>query len=111
MTADKQIIAGDYLLTMDAGNRVIPQGAVLIDGGKIEAVGPLAELTAYGPDVPVRKIDNSVVMPGLVNAHAHSGFLRGTAEHLPVWDWLTLHINPMHRVLNAEEAEVASQLC
>ncbi len=50
-------------------------------------------------------------MPGLVNAHAHSGFLRGTAEHLPVWDWLTLHINPMHRMLQPHEAEAASWLC
>ena len=50
-------------------------------------------------------------MPGLINAHAHSGFLRGTAEHLPVWDWLTLHINPMHRVLLPHEAAAASRLC
>ena len=50
-------------------------------------------------------------MPGLINAHAHSGFLRGTAEHLPVWDWLTLHINPMHRMLQPHEAEAASWLC
>jgi 5-methylthioadenosine/S-adenosylhomocysteine deaminase len=59
----------------------------------------------------VKKLENSVLMPGLINAHAHSGFLRGTAEHLPVWDWLTLHINPMHRVLQAHEAEAASWLC
>jgi 5-methylthioadenosine/S-adenosylhomocysteine deaminase len=86
-------------------------GAVLIDGGRIEAVAPLAALIAENPDVPVKKIANSVLMPGLVNAHAHSGFLRGTAEHLPVWDWLTLHINPMHRMLQPHEAEAASWLC
>ena len=50
-------------------------------------------------------------MPGLINANAHSGFLRGTAEHLPVWDWLAIHINPMHRMLCPEEAEAASCLC
>ncbi|MGK9054861.1 amidohydrolase family protein [Neorhizobium petrolearium] len=107
----KQIVTGDYLLTMDAQNRVIAGGAVLIDGGRIEAVAPLSELSAAYPDVPVKKIAHSIIMPGLVNAHAHSGFLRGTAEHLPVWDWLTLHINPMHRVLQPHEAEAASWLC
>jgi 5-methylthioadenosine/S-adenosylhomocysteine deaminase len=111
MTTDKQIIAGDYLLTMDAQNRVITAGAVLIDGGRIEAVAPLAELAAANPHVAVKKIADTVIMPGLVNAHAHSGFLRGTAEHLPVWDWLTLHINPMHRMLQPHEAEAASWLC
>jgi 5-methylthioadenosine/S-adenosylhomocysteine deaminase len=111
MATEKQIIAGDYLLSMDAANRVLTGGAVLIDGGRIEAVGPLAELTAVNSGVPVKKIANSVLMPGLINAHAHSGFLRGTAEHLPVWDWLTLHINPMHRMLQPHEAEAASWLC
>jgi len=46
-----------------------------------------------------------------VNSHHHSGMLRGTAEHLPVWEWLRLHIDPMHRVLRPEEAEAAAWLC
>ncbi|MBO9171084.1 amidohydrolase [Rhizobium sp. L245/93] len=111
MASARQIIAGDHLLTMDPANRVVTGGAALIDGGRIEAVAPLAELVAEHPEVSVRKIENSVLMPGLINAHAHSGFLRGTAEHLPVWDWLTLHINPMHRMLQPHEAEAASWLC
>lgn len=105
------ILSGDYLLTMDDENSVIPDGAVVIEGGRIAAVGARADLVDANPSLSVKKIDNSVLMPGLINAHAHSGFLRGTAEHLPVWDWLTLHINPMHRVLLPHEAEAASWLC
>lgn len=105
------ILAGDHLLTMDATNSVIADGAVLIEDGRIAAVGKLREIAADNPSAPVKKITDSVLMPGIVNAHAHSGFLRGTAEHLPVWDWLTLHINPMHRVLQPHEAEAASWLC
>src|SRR5882757_9005358 len=99
MTSAQLILAGDFLLTMDTQNRVIPGGAVHIAAGRILSVDRLDQLTAAFPSVPVRRVRNSVLMPGLINAHAHSGFLRGTAEHLPVWDWLTLHINPMHRVL------------
>lgn len=105
------ILAADTLLTMDADNKVLPSGAVLVEDGRIAAVGTLADLRAAHPAVAVKKLDDAVLMPGLVNAHAHSGFLRGTAEHLPVWDWLTLHINPMHRVLQPHEAEAASWLC
>jgi 5-methylthioadenosine/S-adenosylhomocysteine deaminase len=105
------ILAGDFLLTMDAQNRVTPSGAVHIANGRIVAVDRLDLLSAASPSTPVKRIRNSVLMPGLINAHAHSGFLRGTAEHLPVWDWLTLHVNPMHRVLRADEAEAASWLC
>jgi 5-methylthioadenosine/S-adenosylhomocysteine deaminase len=50
-------------------------------------------------------------MPGLVNTHMHSGLLRGTAEGLPVWEWLQQFIDPMHRVVNEREAEIASYLC
>jgi 5-methylthioadenosine/S-adenosylhomocysteine deaminase len=105
------ILAGDALLTMDADNRVITMGALLIRDGRIEAVGPVSELAPAHPEAVVKYIPHSVLMPGLINAHAHSGILRGTAEHLPVWEWLRLHIDPMHRVLQAEEAEIASWLC
>ncbi|MBR0557973.1 amidohydrolase [Ciceribacter sp. L1K23] len=111
MTMTGMILTADYLLTMDDANSVIPKGAAAIEDGRILAVGPLQEIEAKHPDLTIRKIDNAVLMPGLINAHAHSGFLRGTAEHLPVWDWLTIHINPMHRMLQPHEAEVASRLC
>lgn len=111
MTGKCQIIAGESLLTMDGENRVIASGAVAIEDGRIVGVGPLDEMRQAFPEFPVNRLANTVLMPGLINAHAHSGFLRGTAEHLAVWDWLTIHINPMHRVLEPHEAEAASWLC
>lgn len=110
MTPDL-ILTAAALVTMDANLTVIPDGAVAITGGVILSVGPRAALIAAHPGVKVKDMGRAVLMPGLINAHAHSGFLRGTAEHLPVWDWLTIHINPMHRMLRAEEAEAASYLC
>jgi len=105
------ILAADTLLTMDADNTVIRDAGVLVEGGRIAAVGKSAELRAANPGAAVKSLPDTLLMPGLVNTHVHSGFLRGTAEHLPVWDWLTQHINPMHRVLQPQEAEAASWLC
>lgn len=105
------ILTAEAIVTMDAALTVLTDGAVVVSGHVIEAVGPLDELTAKWPDATVKDFGRAVLMPGLINAHAHSGFLRGTAEHLPVWDWLTQHINPMHRMLRADEAEAASYLC
>lgn len=110
MTPDL-ILTADAVVTMDAALTVIPQGAVAVAGDTIAAVGTAADLTARHPGVKRRDLGRMVLMPGLINAHAHSGFLRGTAEHLPVWEWLTRHINPMHRMLRPEEAEAASYLC
>lgn len=108
---DKFLLTADAVVTMDARNRVIPNGGVLMQGARIAAVGDARALAAAHPDAPVRAMPDTVLTPGFINAHAHSGLLRGTAEHLPVWEWLTQHINPMHRVLRPEEAEAASYLC
>ena len=105
------ILSADIILTMDAAGTVLQDGAMLLQGGRIAALGPRAALLAANPGEPETHLPNRLLMPGLVNAHMHSGLLRGTAEHLPVWEWLRLHINPMHRVLSAEEAEAASFLC
>lgn len=106
------VLQADHLITMDENNRVITDGAVAVGtDGNITAVGEASRVLAENPGVPVRKLANRLLMPGLINAHAHSGLLRGTAEGLPVWEWLQQYIDPMHRVLNAREAQVASHLC
>ena len=105
------LLAADHVLTMDRGNRVIADGAVVVERDRIVAVGPAAELRAEYPVAEVRRMPNRLLMPGLVNAHLHSGLLRGTAEGLPVWEWLKRYIDPMHRVLQPRDAEAASYLC
>lgn len=106
------ILHADHLLTMNADNAVLSDAALLVGAdGRIAALGPAADLLPRNPGVPVRRLKNRLLMPGLINTHAHSGVLRGTAEGLPVWDWLQQYIDPMHRVLNPEDAEIASRLC
>jgi 5-methylthioadenosine/S-adenosylhomocysteine deaminase len=100
-----------HVLTVDPENRVIDDGAVLVGtNGRIEAVGRAQEVKAHAA-VPVVALAKHILMPGLINAHCHSGLLRGTAEGMPVWQWLKEYIDPMHRVLLPEDAQAASELC
>ncbi len=101
----------DQIVTMDDALSVLAGSAVLVEAGAIVEIGPVADLAARHPEAERVDLPDRLLMPGLVNAHHHSGLLRGTAEHLPVWEWLRLHIDPMHRVLNADEAEAAAMLC
>jgi 5-methylthioadenosine/S-adenosylhomocysteine deaminase len=106
------ILHADHLITMNALNEIIINGAVLIgEDGRIRSVGEATEIVAANPEVRVKRLTDRLLMPGLINTHAHSGLLRGTAEGLPVWDWLQQFIDPMHRVINEQEAEIASFLC
>lgn len=62
-------VRGETIHTMDGA--AIRNGIVLIRNGKIDRVGPAAEVT-----IPpgVRMIDAKVVTPGLVDAHSVVGF-------------------------------------
>jgi 5-methylthioadenosine/S-adenosylhomocysteine deaminase len=101
----------DLVVTMDDENRVLTDAGVLVTGDTITDVAPRTELIDAHPEAERIELPDRLLMPGLINAHHHSGMLRGTAEHLPVWEWLRLHIDPMHRVLRPEEAEAAAWLC
>lgn len=106
-----KIIAADYVMTMNSALECIKDGAILIDGAYIQQVGTLQEIQQQYPHVEVTQYTKSLLMPGLINTHCHSGLLRGTAEGLPVWDWLQQFIDPMHRVLTPHDAKIASYLC
>ena len=65
------IITGGTVITMDPARRVIPAGAVAIDGTRIAAVGTGAEIGRDAAQV----IDAAgmAVLPGLIDGHAHAG--------------------------------------
>ena len=106
------ILHADHLILMDQHNTVIPNSTVAVGSdGRIQAWGNAEAVIAANPGVEVKRLANRLLMPGLINTHMHSGLLRGTAEGLPVWEWLEKFIDPMHRVVNAREAEIASYLC
>lgn len=109
MTATLYI--ANTIVTMNEKNDILSDAGILVEGNTIVAVDDATHLQASYPNAEKVFCDNSLLMPGLVNTHCHSGLLRGTAEGLPVWEWLQQFIDPMHRVLTPAEAELASRLC
>ncbi len=75
------LIANGTLATMDDQSRLIPNGALLIEGDRIAAVGTAHDLQAHYPDQEVLDADGRLVMPGLICAHTHfyGAFARGMA--------------------------------
>jgi aminodeoxyfutalosine deaminase len=77
----------DVVLPM--ATEAIADGAVLIDGATVAAVGSRADLLAAHPEARVRE-HRGVLMPGLVNGHAHLQYtdfadLAGTGKPFPEW--------------------------
>lgn len=90
------IITRARVITMNAARAVIDDGAVVIRGEKILAVGPSAIAAQYSA---ARTIDarGGIVMPGMVNAHTHIPMtvFRGLGDDVP--DRLRRFIFPLEK--------------
>ena len=82
---------------------VVPHGVVLenhvlvIDGDRITALLPHAQAHAQFLPREIISRPNSVLIPGLVNAHTHNpmALMRGVADDLALMPWLTEHVWPI----------------
>ena len=67
------IIAGGTVVTMDPARSVIEDGAVAVTAGRIVAVGTRADIEAAQNAPQVIDATGKLVMPGLIDVHAHAG--------------------------------------
>lgn len=90
------VVRHGTVVTVDAARRVIAEGAVAVEAGKILAVGPAAEVEAAYRGRQVLDARGGLVIPGLINAHTHAAMVlfRGVADDLRLMDWLTHYIFP-----------------
>jgi cytosine/adenosine deaminase-related metal-dependent hydrolase len=65
----KQLLRAKWIAPMDTP--VIGDGAIVVAGGRIIAVGDASTLTRNHPVADHRDLGESVILPGLVNAHVH----------------------------------------
>lgn len=70
-------------LVITAHGPEIPNGTVVIDGGKITAVGKAGDVTVPA-DAEVRDCKGKVIMPGLVDTHSHIGGVGGADGSGPI---------------------------
>ena len=97
------------IFTVDPHNRVIPRGTLIVQDGRISAVGPSDELI-IPPGVPVIDASGHALLPGLIDAHSHSSLMRGVTENMQLMDWLPWY-QLEHRALTEEYAFHSARLC
>jgi 5-methylthioadenosine/S-adenosylhomocysteine deaminase len=90
------LVSGGTVVTMDSGKRVIEDGAVAVRGDAIVAVGARQELESRYQAARTINAEEKIVMPGLINSHAHAAMslFRGLADDLSLDDWLRKYIFP-----------------
>jgi 5-methylthioadenosine/S-adenosylhomocysteine deaminase len=107
------VVRGGQVVTMDAGRRVLPEGAVAVHEGRVVAVGTPAEIDAKFRAHASLDARGGVVLPGLINAHTHAAMVlfRGIADDLKLMEWLERYIFPAEaRNVNAEFVKAGTRL-
>ncbi|WP_273804512.1 amidohydrolase [Providencia rettgeri] len=107
--ADIMIVDGT-VLTMDAKNRIIENGTVVIKENKIIAVGG-PELTKDYHAPNVLNVEGDIVMPGLINTHTHASMtvFRSLADDVP--DRLHRYIFPLEsKMVSREMVRIGANL-
>jgi 5-methylthioadenosine/S-adenosylhomocysteine deaminase len=90
------LIEARWIVPVEPGDLVLENHAVVVDKGLIVAILPHDQAATRFAPRQFRQLKNHVIIPGLVNLHAHAAMtlLRGLADDLPLMDWLQNHIWP-----------------
>ena len=91
------LIEAGHVVPVEPHGVVLEDHAVAVRDGAIVAVLPAAEARARFAAKETLSRPDSVLIPGLVNAHTHNPMtlLRGVADDLPLMVWLNQHIWPI----------------
>ena len=107
------IVSGGIVVTLDASSRVIPDGAIAVDGDRIVAVGTTDEIGRLFSAAERIDAQGQVVLPGLVNTHTHvpMTLYRGLADDLPLMEWLEHYVFPAEaRTVSPEFVRIGTRL-
>jgi len=85
---------------------VQPNVGILIEGERIKAVGPLAQIQGQAANARVIDLSQMTVLPGLIDAHTHL-LLQGDVTSQDYEDQLLKQSTPYRAILAARNARIA----
>jgi len=101
------------IITVNSSREIILDGALLVSGSRIAAVGKANSLAdRLRPGTKIVDLEGKIMIPGLINTHSHlaQSLLRGLAEDLPLHSWLCDAIWPLEASYAANDGYVAARL-
>ncbi|MCB1943487.1 MAG: TRZ/ATZ family hydrolase [Candidatus Accumulibacter sp.] len=90
------VIEARWVVPVEPADVVLENHAVVVDGGRIVDLLPQADAADRYSARSHQRLDQHVLIPGLVNLHTHAAMtlLRGLADDLPLMQWLRHHVWP-----------------
>ncbi len=100
-----------WVVPVDGVTDVIEKGCVLVENDRIAYVGENEPENANADRV-IDGRGKKLVMPGFVNGHTHLPMVlfRGSAEDMPLQNWLNERIFPMEALLEPDSVHIGTLL-
>lgn len=97
------LLYGATVLTLNGEGAVLPEAEILINQGRIAAVGRAITIS---PGTRLVDVQGHLVLPGFVQGHVHLGqtFFRGLGEDRKLLAWLRERIWPLEAAHDDESA-------
>ncbi len=101
----RTVITHGLVITMDPERRMIQDGAVVMEGNKIAAVGKSAELMAKNKDARQLDATGKLVLPGFIDGHNHpvQYLSKGIGDDIHIHRWLYERVYPYEAALTSED--------
>lgn len=111
-SADLLVRNIDWLITVDAGRRIIQDAAIAINEGKFSAIGKTAAIERTWRADLVLDGKGTVATPGLIDNHLHSSFhlARGLADEANAQSFLFDHMYPYEAAMREEDVYASVRL-
>lgn len=90
------LIDARWVVPVEPERRILSHHSLVVDAGRIVDILPSTEAHSRYRALHHHRLDDHVLIPGLVNLHSHApmSLLRGVADDLPLMEWLNQHIWP-----------------
>jgi cytosine/adenosine deaminase-related metal-dependent hydrolase len=101
------------IVTVDRQRRILTDGAMVVAGGVIKAIGKRQDLIKQFPNEERIDLQGGLVIPGLVNTHVHlsQALIRGCADDLALIDWLTKRVWVLQGNYTGDDGRLSAELC
>jgi 5-methylthioadenosine/S-adenosylhomocysteine deaminase len=101
MPSELTLVEARWVVPVRPRATVHEHHAVAFENGRILDILPIAQARSRYPAARRVALERHALLPGLVNAHAHSAMalLRGAGDDLPLERWLRERIWPLERAI------------
>jgi atrazine chlorohydrolase/5-methylthioadenosine/S-adenosylhomocysteine deaminase/melamine deaminase len=107
------VVKNGAIVTMDGKRRIIENGTVVAENGRITYVGPTDKSPPSRESDVTIDAEEKAILPGFINAHCHSiqSLLRGgISQDKGLMEWLLRALAPGLSVFTPEDAYVGATL-